>query len=170
MSSEEPHPKTFSKLSHLTFLRLKQWAKRRHSNKSISWVIQKYWLTVGGDNWVFGVKTDNNLIRHHKTAITRHIKVKGTKTPYDGDILYWAKRMGSHPELKASVAKLLKKQKGKCNWCELTFQDGDLIEIDQIIPKALGGNKKDNLQLLHKHCHDIKTKDDLKAIKQHMVK
>jgi RNA-directed DNA polymerase len=62
---------------------------------------------------------------------------------------------------------LLKKQKGKCNWCKLTFQDEDLIETDHIIPRAIGGNQKDNLQLLHKHCHDVKTKYDLNAIKKH---
>ncbi|MGL4881792.1 MAG: group II intron reverse transcriptase/maturase [Waterburya sp.] len=161
--------KTFSQLSHLTFQRLEQWAKRRHPNKPRSWIIQKYWLTIGLDNWVFGESKQQNLIRHHKIAIKRHIKVKGIKSPYDGDTLYWAKRKGSHPELKAPTAKMLKKQKGKCNWCGLTFRSEDLIETDHIIPRAIGGNLKDNLQLLHKHCHDIKTKEDLKAIKQHKV-
>jgi RNA-directed DNA polymerase len=75
--------------------------------------------------------------------------------------------MGKHPELKASVAKLLKKQKGKCNLCGLTVQDGEIIEIDHITPQAIEGTRKDNLQLLHKHCHDIKTRDDLLAIKRH---
>ena len=162
--------KIFSQVSHLTFHRLEQWAKRRHPNKPVSWIIHKYWLTIGQDNWVFGESKEQNLIRHHKTAIKRHIKVKGTKSPYDGDTLYWAKRKGSHPELKASTAKMLKKQQGKCNWCRLTFLDEDLIETDHIIPKAIGVNLKDNLQLLHKHCHDIKTKEDLKAIKKHKVK
>jgi|GEM_PF-6719893 len=36
------------------------------------------------------------------------------------------------------------------------------MEVDQtIVPKALGGKDKyDNLQLLHKHCHDVKTAND----------
>ena len=161
---------TFLKLGHLTHLRLARWANRRHPNKSKTWVANKYWTSIGLDNWVFGDKDGYNLIKHSKTAIQRHIKVKGTKSPYDGDTLYWAKRMGKHPELKSSITKLLKKQKGKCNWCGLTFQDGDIIETDHITPKALGGNEKDNLQLLHKHCHDIKTKEDLQVIKQHRNK
>jgi RNA-directed DNA polymerase len=106
-------------------------------------------------------------MKHQATAITRHIKVKSESSTYDGNTLYWAKRKGSHPELKDSIARLLKKQKGKCNWCGLTFQDGDLIENDHIIPRAIGGNQKNNLQLLHKHCHDVKTKYDLNAIKKH---
>ena len=101
-------------------------------------------------------------------AIKRHIKVKGNKTPFDGDTTYWGTRMGQHPELKASIAKLLKKQEGKCNWCKLPFQVEDLIESDHIIPKSIGGlNTQDNLQLLHKHCHDIKTSNDLMLIKKH---
>jgi RNA-directed DNA polymerase len=157
---------TYSKLSHLTYLRLARWAYRRHPNKSKTWVNNKYWKTIGQDTWVFGVK-DNYLPKHSKVEIKRHIKVKGNKSPYDGDTYYWSKRMGKHPELKNSVAKLLKKQKGKCNQCGLTFQDGDIIETDHITPQAIGGNNKDNLQLLHKHCHDIKTRDDLLAIKRH---
>ena len=74
--------------------------------------------------------------------------------------------MGNHPELKDPVARMLKEQKGKCNWCGLSFQEGDLIEHDHITPKAAGGSKeRTNSQLLHRHCHDEKTKDDLKAIK-----
>jgi RNA-directed DNA polymerase len=158
---------TFSKVGHLVYLRLNRWGLRRHPNKNKTWIVNKYWKTVGGDNWVFGEKEGATLTKHQSTAITRHTKVKGESSPYDGNTLYWAKRKGSHPELKDSIARLLKKQKGKCNWCNLTFQDGDLIETDHIIPRAIGGNHKDNLQLLHKHCHDVKTKEDLKAIKKH---
>jgi RNA-directed DNA polymerase len=158
---------SFSKIGNLIYLRLMRWASRRHPNKNKTWIVNKYWKTIGGDNWVFGEEEGATLIKHPATAITRHTKVKSESSPYDGNTLYWAKRKGSHPELKDSVARLLKKQKGKCNWCNLTFQDGDLIESDHIIPRAIGENHKDNLQLLHKHCHDEKTKEDLSAIKKH---
>ncbi|WP_231943073.1 HNH endonuclease [Calothrix sp. NIES-3974] len=59
------------------------------------------------------------------------------------------------------VAILLKKQKGKCPWCGLTFKDGDVMEIDHITPKTLGGKDEyKNWQLLHRHCHDKKTATD----------
>ena len=157
---------TFSDLGRLIHIRIRRWADRRHPNKSKTWVSHKYWKSEGLDNWVFGDK-DYTLIKHSKTAITRHIKVRGNKSPFDGDTKYWASRMGKHPEMKPSVAKLLKKQKGKCNLCHLTFQEGELIETDHITPKAIGGNTKDNLQLLHRHCHDTKTRSDLKDIKAH---
>ncbi|BAZ44326.1 RNA-directed DNA polymerase [Chondrocystis sp. NIES-4102] len=158
--------KTYSKLGNLIFLRLWRWAVRRHPNKKKTWIVNKYWKTVGGNNWVFGLKEGITLIKYSDTAIKRHAKVKGEASPYNGNTLYWAKRKGSHPELKSSVARLLKQQNGKCSWCKLTFQEEDIIEIDHIKPKAMGGNVKDNLQLLHRHCHDVKTKYDLAYIKK----
>ena len=157
---------TYSKLGHLIWLRLRRWAFRRHPNKPHKWIVNKYWKIVGGDNWVFG-DTDISLYRHSRTPIVRHTKVKGVASPYDGNTNYWATRMGRHPELSDSVSRLLKKQKGKCAMCSLTFREDDVIEKDHIIPKALGGKYTDNIQLLHAHCHDEKTKVDLIAIKKH---
>ena len=123
------------------------------------------------NKWCFGyVKEEEKylLFQHSKTKISRHVKVKGTASPYNGDTTYWASRMGKHPEVKASVARLLKKQKGKCNHCQLTFRPEDKIETDHIVPTKAGGHKyKDNLQVLHKHCHDLKTKQDLETIKRY---
>jgi RNA-directed DNA polymerase len=69
--------------------------------------------------------------------------------------------MGKHPECSTEMATLLKMQKGKCSYCGLTFRDGDLLEIDHIIPKSLGGkNEYKNKQILHRHCHDKKTASD----------
>ena len=159
----------YTKLSDLTHKRIRKWADRRHPNKNKHWVSKKYWLKIGNDNWVFGCKgktKDFNLIKHHKTPIKRHTKIQGTKSPYNGEIIYWAKRKGNHPELRDTTAKMLKKQDGKCKWCELPFQEGDVIEDDHIIARKAGGdNSLKNRQLLHKHCHDEKTREDLKAIK-----
>ncbi len=70
--------------------------------------------------------------------------------------------MGASPEMPSRTAKLLKRQKGKCSLCELYFREEDVIEVDHIIPRALGGKDEyKNLQLLHRHCHDEKTRYDL---------
>jgi RNA-directed DNA polymerase len=49
--------------------------------------------------------------------------------------------------------------------CGLFFQDGDLMEIDHLVPRSKGGKDNyDNLQLLHGHCHDAKTAADKVAV------
>ena len=162
----------YSKVHNLLFFKLLRWGYRRHPNKSKKWTNKKYWHTIEMNNWRFAskVRTEffNILPDHPETKIVRHAKVKGDSSPFDGNTNYWVTRMGRHPEVKASIARLLKKQKGKCNHCHLTFKPGDKIEKDHIIPLQAGGHKfKDNLQLLHKHCHDVKTKQDLITIRRY---
>jgi RNA-directed DNA polymerase len=130
---------TFSKLDHLIWQCIERWCQRRHPRKSAQWVKDKYFKTVGDRNWVFSDGT-YTLTTHTEVPIVRHIKVRGNKSPYDGDMAYWAGRRGKHPQLPTTVAKLLKTQKGKCKHCGLTFREGDLWEVDHIIPSSLGGN------------------------------
>ena len=55
------------------------------------------------------------------------------------------------------MLRLLETQESRCNICGLKFIPGDIIEVDHIQPKKLGGkNEYNNLQLLHGHCHDQK--------------
>jgi RNA-directed DNA polymerase len=156
---------TFSTLDFLVYQKLSRWANRRHSGKSGSWVARKYWHTVGGKNWVFSVTRDGNvaetLISHASKKIVRHTKVKGTASPFNGNLKYWSSRRGEHPLVPTKVARLLKVHKGKCAHCGLYFREDDLIEVDHIIPKSQGGKDKyNNLQVLHRHCHDSKTAND----------
>ncbi len=147
---------TFAKVTHLTWLKLMRWAKRRHGNQSMKWRHQKYW-PPGATNWEFRTVEGKRLMKQSEFSIIRHIKVKDNKSPYDGDWSYWATRMGRHPELPLKKAKLLKMQHGRCAYCGLYFKDGDLLEVDQMIPKSHGGKDTyKNMQLLHRHCHDQK--------------
>ena len=153
---------TFERLSHLTFVKLLRWAKRRHSTKSKKWIVRKYWRLETG-SWDFAPKDDVSLIRHYETPIQRHVKVRGNKSPYDGDWVYWATRRGREPGLPKRVATLLKRQAGKCAHCGLYFGVEDKLEVDHIYPRVRGG--KDgykNWQLLHAHCHHQKTAKDEK--------
>jgi RNA-directed DNA polymerase len=156
--------KVFERLRHLVVWKLLKWGRHRHRNKGRTWIRFKYFKTVDGDNWVFATREDKNLLKllqHSSTEIKRYVKVKGIASPYDGDWIYWSSRMGVHPEIPARVAKLLKRQKGKCAHCDNYFKEGDSIEVDHIIPKSIGGRESyDNWQLLHRHCHDTKTVTD----------
>lgn len=171
----------FSRVDNLIYLKLSSWAKQRHSNnkkrkdkrvklgRSTRPVWTKYWKISGNRSWDFR-DTDISLRRHTDKKCGKYVKVIGAASPYDGNLSYWGMRMAKNPLLTPLQQSLLKKQKGRCNLCGNKFQFGDKWEIDHITPKKAGGsNKWDNRQLLHKHCHHLKTKTDLKNIKQHKL-
>lgn len=160
-----------SKQDNLTYLKLRRWAKRRCGNSKDAH--SKYWTTIENENWVFATRSGDanplRLLKHSQFSCssTDYVKVKGDKSLYDGDLVYWSTRLGKHPEMPNYKAELLKKQKGKCPWCGLHFKDGDVIEEDHLIPRANGGKDEwKNKQLLHRHCHDEKTAIDLIEIRK----
>ncbi len=89
--------RTFNKLDNLLFSKLLHWAYRRHPRRSRRWIIRKYWHLETG-HWVFGTPDGGRrLYTHSQVPIRRHVKVRDTKSPFDGDWLYWVTRMGRHP-------------------------------------------------------------------------
>ena len=160
----------FSGMDKLVYQQLRAWSRFRHPQKGDYWINQRYWLLNQGEGWTFASRKKDKIMRllkHSETLIERHIKVQGDRSPYDGDWMYWSIRMGNHPETDKRTATLLKRQKGKCTHCGLFFRDGDVLEIDHITPKSKKGKDRyDNLQLLHRHCHDTKTATDLAEAKK----
>jgi RNA-directed DNA polymerase len=142
---------------HLTRM-LWQKMTRKHPKKSAGWVKAKYWRTIQGNTWTYATPEEpeqHTLRQHSAISIQRHTKVKGKASPYDGNLLYWAKRLKTHPLTKSTLGRLLQKQQGKCQWCGLLFRDQDLIEIDHIVPKSEGGGEEvSNKWAIHRHCHD----------------
>jgi len=145
---------TFHRCRKHLFQQLQEWGRRRHPNKGKRWIAKKYWHVEDGKGWIFK-EEKSALWSHDLTHIQRHTKVRGTASPYNGDLLYWSQRLSRHPMLNNTKGKLLQRQEGKCRWCELLFQDGDLIEIDHMTPKSEGGGEElSNKFALHRHCHD----------------
>ncbi|MDJ0716558.1 MAG: group II intron reverse transcriptase/maturase, partial [Prochloraceae cyanobacterium] len=172
----------YKKIDYLLGYKLIKWSDKRHPNKPWKFKKPKYWKTIGGDNWVFS-DGKNKLIKHKKNydETKKETRKKGRKyqgetfkkvqdarSPYDGDTVYWSSRLGKHPNMPTSKSKMLKWQGGKCLHCGLSFKHEDIMEIDHIIPRKAGGDSSyKNLQLLHRHCHDEKTWDDLKLIAEY---
>jgi len=150
----------FNSLDNYIFERLWKWACKRHATKGKVWIKSKYWHKVGNRNWVF--KTENyELYNMVSTKIVRHIKIKGSYHVFDGQVEYWNKRKLMNKATKTRKDRCLVKQKFKCNHCKQTFKYDSVIELDHIIPKSCdGGEQSTNLQVLHRHCHDIKTRTD----------
>jgi hypothetical protein len=96
--------------------KLIKWGIKRHRNKGKKWVVQRYFKTIGGNNWAFATTNKDKFVKlyeHSETEIKRFVKVKGNASPFDGNLVDWSSRMGTHPEMPTGVAKLLKIQKGK---------------------------------------------------------
>jgi RNA-directed DNA polymerase len=150
----------YARLDYLLWEKLRAWARWRHPNKSTGWVIQRYWHRLDTRQTFATTPTGPDSVSlhtHSEVAITRHVKVQGNRSPYDGDWVYWSTRQGRHPSANPRLARLLKGQRGRCRYCGLFFQHDDRIEVDHI-----NGNRRDsrlaNLQALHGHCHDAKTR------------
>ena len=145
----------FSKCDYIMWSKLRSWARKRGKGKINK---DKYWR----DGWEFKTEDGFRLAKHTDTPINRHIKVQDTRSPYDGDWTYWGQRLSTYNELSSRKQKLLKRQKGKCAYCGLNFHPEDMTEVDHRKPKKEGGKDQyDNLDLLHKHCHDEKSAKDI---------
>ncbi|MCP4361919.1 MAG: group II intron reverse transcriptase/maturase [Chloroflexi bacterium] len=141
----------FNKMSAQLYYKLRRWAAFRHPRKWSKWCYRRYWKRL--DGLIRFTDGEYYLFQYEQTKIERHIKVMGSKSPFDGDWLYWGQRLKRHPLKPLRVIKLLKWQGGKCESCGLFFMTEDVLEVHHI-----NGNHSDNryvnLSLLHGHCHD----------------
>lgn len=149
------------RLDHLTWIKLRSWARWRHPRKSTAWAIRRSWHRVGVRLTCTTSATDPEAVSLRapsEVPMTRHVKVQGNRSPSDGDWGYWSPRQGRHPMIRSNLARLLKTQQGRCRSCGLFFQHDDRIEVDHI-----NGNHRDaryaNLQALPGHCHHAKTRE-----------
>jgi RNA-directed DNA polymerase len=152
---------TFSSEDYVIWSTLRAWSVSRRGRKQKGHAIGKYFRIGRHGVWTFATADGLTLYKHQDTGIKRHTLIQPDKSPYDGDWVYWSTRRGTDIETPTRVAKLFKKQKGKCPHCGQYFTSSDLLEVDHIIPRSKGG-KDDykNLQLLHAHCHDTKSRYD----------
>jgi RNA-directed DNA polymerase len=165
----------FTRQDCLIFQKLRAWARYR-TGKWNNDTKNKYWMKIDNKNWVFATRQGSanslRLLTHTEfgSSSTEYVKVKGEDSPFNGKLVYWSTRMGRNPDMPSRKASLLKKQKGVCLWCCLHFREGDILEEDHVLARALGGKDRyDNLQLLHGHCHDAKTALDLSYIRENSL-
>ena len=81
----------------------------------------------------------------------KYINVRGEKSPYDGDIVYWSER---NSKLYDNItSKALKKQSHSCKTCGLKFVGDEKVHLHHS-----DGNhqnwKHNNLVAIHESCHD----------------
>jgi group II intron reverse transcriptase/maturase len=82
---------------------------------------------------------------------SKHINVKGNKSPYDGDLTYWSERNSKLYD--GITSKVLKRQNHSCARCGLKTTSEEQVHLHH-----KDGNhhnwKPNNLEALHESCHD----------------
>jgi group II intron reverse transcriptase/maturase len=81
----------------------------------------------------------------------KFINVKGEKSPYDGDLIYWSSRESKLYD--GITSKAIKKQNHSCASCGHKFMPGHKIHLHHIDGDHSNW-KKDNIVALHEACHD----------------
>jgi 5-methylcytosine-specific restriction endonuclease McrA len=84
-------------------------------------------------------------------SLGKHVMVKGEKSPYDGDLIYWSQRNSKLYDNHTSKA--LQKQNHSCGRCGLKMTSEEKVHLHHI-----DGNhnnwKTNNLSAIHESCHD----------------
>ena len=90
----------------------------------------------------------------------KHVNVKGTKSPYDGDTAYWSERNSKLYD--GHTSKVLKRQNHKCASCGLKFVDDERVNLHHRDENHQNW-KKENLEAIHESCHDYQHMSKAKA-------
>ena len=175
---------TFNKMTYMIFQKLRAWVFRRDDNHGRRRIKEKYFpsgksCNFNGvqhqDNWILygktklktGVVKENYLPQISWISSKKHIKIKAKESPYSHSH-YWTLRNGKYSPYAHSISKLLIRQQNRCPICnnQLTSFDSTTWEVDHIKPRFAGGlDRYNNLQLLHKQCHEQKTRKDMLGYK-----
>lgn len=174
--------KDFSTLTNKIFQKVRAWVFRRDSRNGRRVVKEKYFpqgncYQFDGakhfDNWIlYGKKKlkDGQVVETYLPHIVwvkslKHVKVREDFSPYMGG-MYWAIRSAKHSPYPLRVRTLLVRQNQQCTICKRQFSEFDSAswEVDHIIPRSKGGlDIYENLQLVHKACHEAKTRSELSS-------
>jgi RNA-directed DNA polymerase len=148
---------TFRYADHFIFLKLWQWAVRRHSNKSKEWIMKKYFSKIDNDKWCFTPDNkDNNrrivLKKLADTKITKYVKIKSEANPFDNDWReYFEKRRTYKMMLslngRRNLLSLWKKQNKVCPVCGSNIDSSSSWRLSD---KILDG--KSVKYLIHNRC------------------
>ena len=156
----------FSRLDHMVWKLLWQWAKRRHRGKSRRWIKRRYWRTRGSRTWTFaadvvidGKQRTMSLVYATDTKIRRHVKVDAEVNPYSPQWEdYLAERhvqQGANSlNGRSRLLRLWLSQDGLCLACggPITRATGWQVHHDH--RRVDGGSERySNLRMLHPNCH-----------------
>ena len=157
---------TFNKVDYQLWWKTYRWAKRRHHNKSKSWVINRYYQPRQGISTHFTHKeTNSEMFRLSSIEVgKRFVKVMSGVRVYDKNpetIEYWEKReyKNAYNQIyTVKMRKLYNRQKGTCPYCKGQMTQRQIqkseLHVHHMKPRSFKGNDGyNNLRLLHNECH-----------------
>ena len=143
----------FSKLDYQLWFLLFNWANKRHSKKSKTWVINRYFHEYKNEKRKFLTywnQIPNKILSlHTDIKITQYYKCKSDYSPYANEDYY------NFFYSKTLYSKLYNKQEGTCKMCNTQIYPMDIVEVHHILPKT--SKQRNNMKyiwLIHKSCHD----------------
>jgi hypothetical protein len=90
------------------------------------------------------------IFNGHSYRVNRYCAVRGDRSVYDGDFIYWSKKNAR--QYSGPLASALKRQDYKCNTCRLRFGGADWIELHHKNGKN-NDFRLSNVEALHRTCH-----------------
>lgn len=171
--------RTFTEVDSAIFMVIRQWIRRRHRMQSLQWMREKYYTSVGDDQWVFtgaitgrdGKPRTVRLFKAGRVKVERHTKIQGAANPYDPAWeMYFEERSGVKTErdLKGGrkLFALWKEQQGLCPICNQLITSLTKWHKHHLVRWGEGGSDhRDNLVLLHPNCHRQVHSQGLKVAK-----
>ena len=154
--------KTQNYLNYYLYKQLIKWGKRRHSNKTLKWIIGKYWKRIKGKYTFYDSNSykKQNLFLLHYTSHQKQKKMVLNLNLNSFDLKKKKKickiqitkktTMGYKKEL------IWRKQNGLCPNCNqyLNPTKPELLHLEyNFLNYKKNFDKLKNFILLHKHCH-----------------
>jgi len=160
--SSEVAKKIFSNLDRYIWIKVRKHLKILHPNKPFKWIYRKYFKAdytgVSKDKWILTDphESKTQLFRMSWIPIVRHAMVKYMNSPDDASLEAYFDERAKKEFIRDNVLSRRKIAKGsnfKCRVCKQSLVGEELLKINQIVPKIIGGDELyDNLELLHQSC------------------
>ncbi|MHB1701436.1 MAG: group II intron reverse transcriptase/maturase [Acidobacteriaceae bacterium] len=158
--------KTFARIDANVWSMLWRWATRRHPNRNVRWIKDKYFKSRGARNWVFatteekedGTRREVTLLTESDTPIQRHVKIKADANPHDPQWEQyfesrWGKKMLNSSRGRRKIYRVWLKQDGLCSDCQELITKYSLWDVRYIVKKSEGGtDAARNLRMHHLNC------------------
>lgn len=131
----------------------------RHCNmkgaRNSLWPLEHRTFKVFNTEKKLNRQSSTKLIRQAFPAVpystNRYVNVRGSKSPFDGDMVYWSRR--NSKVYDSRTHKALKRQHHSCKACGLKFVGDERIHLHHV-----DGNhqnwQSNNLVAVHESCHD----------------